>query len=301
MCAFCIHWILCLARTISPWVICLHWVSDTDNDTVPLVSSCTCRGGLEELRDKHPAVSRPTAYSTPPFLSHPRSEYRYTFSAPLAWALWSLKTCTALTHIFLRPSCPHLLSALPSSSSSVIDGSITFWRSSTTAPLGAHNAVPGPGSCYSPAYHRLQHVPGKPSPSFHLSVSFTDTLSPSSSLFFVFSIWPCCLFPQFASSSQSSPYPSLSPTVVCGIAKMSNVGHQEEKQRHALFKHRHTNTNEGIQDTDHMIMDTIVMIISLRMLKKSHMTFPRSPIRPMQIPKVMKKPIKPWRKHKASE
>lgn len=47
-------------------------------------------------------------------------------------------------------------------------------------------------------------------------------------------------------------------------------------------------------------MDTIVMIISLRMLKKSHMTFPRSPIRPMQIPKVMKKPIKPWRKHKAS-
>lgn len=147
--AFCIHWILCLARTISPWVICLHWVSDTDNDTVPLVSSCTCRGGLEELRDKHPAVSRPTAYSTPPFLSHPRSEYRYTFSAPLAWALWSLKTCTALTHIFLRPSCPHLLSALPSSSSSVIDGSITFWRSSTTAPLGAHNAVPGPGSCYS--------------------------------------------------------------------------------------------------------------------------------------------------------
>lgn len=56
---------------------------------------------------------------------------------------------------------------------------------------------------------------------------------------------------------------------------------------------RHTNTNEGIQDTDHMIMDTIVMIISLRMLKKSHMTFPRSPIRPMQIPKVMKKPIKP--------
>lgn len=184
--AFCIHWILCLARTISPWVICLHWVSDTDNDTVPLVSSCTCRGGLEELRDKHPAVSRPTAYSTPPFLSHPRSEYRYTFSAPLAWALWSLKTCTALTHIFLCPSCPHLLSALPSSSSSVIDGSITFWRSSTTAPLGAHNAVPGPGSCYSPAYHRLQHVPGKPSPSFHLSLSFTDTLSPSSSLFFFF-------------------------------------------------------------------------------------------------------------------
>lgn len=195
--AFCIHWILCLARTISPWVICLHWVSDTDNDTVPLVSSCTCRGGLEELRDKHPAVSRPTAYSTPPFLSLPRSEYRYTFSAPLAWALWSLKTCTALwrnalTRIFLRPSCPHLLSALPPSSSSVIDGSITFWRSSTAAPLGAHNAVPGPGSCYSPAYHRLQHVPGKPSPSFHLSVSFTDTLSPSSSLFFFLSDLAAC-------------------------------------------------------------------------------------------------------------
>lgn len=37
----------------------------------------------------------------------------------------------------------------------------------------------------------------------------------------------------------------------------------------------------------------MVMMISLRMLKKSHMTFPRSPILPMQIPKVMKKPIKP--------
>lgn len=35
------------------------------------------------------------------------------------------------------------------------------------------------------------------------------------------------------------------------------------------------------------------MIISLRMLKNSHMTLPRSPILPMQIPKVMKKPIKP--------
>lgn len=44
-----------------------------------------------------------------------------------------------------------------------------------------------------------------------------------------------------------------------------------------------------------MIMETMVMMISLRMLKKSHMTFPRSPMRPMQMPKVMKKPIKPKR------
>ena len=50
--------------------------------------------------------------------------------------------------------------------------------------------------------------------------------------------------------------------------------------------------------TDHMIMDTMVMMISLRMLKKSHMVRPRSPMRPMQIPNVMKKPIKPGgRKH----
>lgn len=47
-----------------------------------------------------------------------------------------------------------------------------------------------------------------------------------------------------------------------------------------------------------MIMETIVMMISFRMLKKSHMTFPRSPILPMQIPKVMKKPIKPDGRHK---
>lgn len=45
--------------------------------------------------------------------------------------------------------------------------------------------------------------------------------------------------------------------------------------------------------TDHMIMDTILMMISLRMLKKSDMSFPLSPIFPMQIPNVMKNPIKP--------
>lgn len=40
----------------------------------------------------------------------------------------------------------------------------------------------------------------------------------------------------------------------------------------------------------------MVMMISLRTLKKSHMTFPRSPILPMQIPKVMKNPIRPAEK-----
>lgn len=43
-----------------------------------------------------------------------------------------------------------------------------------------------------------------------------------------------------------------------------------------------------------MIMDTIFMMISLRMLKKSDMSFPLSPIFPMQIPNVMKNPIKPY-------
>ena len=42
-----------------------------------------------------------------------------------------------------------------------------------------------------------------------------------------------------------------------------------------------------------MIMDTMLMMISLRMLKKSHIVLPLSPMRPMQIPNVMKKPIKP--------
>lgn len=40
----------------------------------------------------------------------------------------------------------------------------------------------------------------------------------------------------------------------------------------------------------------MVMMISLRTLKKSHMIFPRSPILPMQIPKVMKNPIRPAEK-----
>lgn len=62
----------------------------------------------------------------------------------------------------------------------------------------------------------------------------------------------------------------------------------------------HANSHGGKQDTDHMIMETIVMIISLRTLKKSHMTLPRSPILPMQIPKVMKKPIKPSGRHKTA-
>lgn len=42
-----------------------------------------------------------------------------------------------------------------------------------------------------------------------------------------------------------------------------------------------------------MIKETMDMMISLRMLKKSHIIFPRSPIRLMQIPKVMKNPITP--------
>lgn len=40
---FCIHWTLCLAGSIGPWVICLYCVSDSNKDTIPLVSSCTCR------------------------------------------------------------------------------------------------------------------------------------------------------------------------------------------------------------------------------------------------------------------
>lgn len=48
-------------------------------------------------------------------------------------------------------------------------------------------------------------------------------------------------------------------------------------------------------ETHHIIMETIFIMISLRMLKKSAMTFALSPILPMHIPKVMKKPIRPGR------
>ena len=44
-----------------------------------------------------------------------------------------------------------------------------------------------------------------------------------------------------------------------------------------------------------MIMMTIFITISLRMLKNSSMSRARSPILPMQMPKAMKKPIRPAR------
>lgn len=50
--------------------------------------------------------------------------------------------------------------------------------------------------------------------------------------------------------------------------------------------------------TDHIIMPTSLMTISLRMLKKSIISLAFSPIFPMQIPKATKKPMIPrTRKH----
>lgn len=46
-------------------------------------------------------------------------------------------------------------------------------------------------------------------------------------------------------------------------------------------------------DTDHMIMMTSFITISLRMLKNSIMSLAFSPIFPMQMPNAIKKPIRP--------
>lgn len=48
-----------------------------------------------------------------------------------------------------------------------------------------------------------------------------------------------------------------------------------------------------MSDTNHMIMMTSFITISLRMLKNSIMSLAFSPILPMQMPKAIKKPIRP--------
>lgn len=48
-----------------------------------------------------------------------------------------------------------------------------------------------------------------------------------------------------------------------------------------------------LSDTDHMIMMTSFITISLRMLKNSIMSLAFSPILPMQMPNAIKKPIRP--------
>lgn len=270
--------------------------------------------GLGEQQDKHPAVCLPTAYPDPPFpsLRRPCSECHYT---PFLCATkrgpakpqgvhCTLKTCCHMHLSTIPPSHPHLLSALLPSGSSAVGGSITFWRSSTPAPLGAHNIVPGLGSCYSSAYHRLQHVPGKPSYSlslsFHLSVSFTNTLSSSFLSYSVANVLRRCLFSHNLSHIHRHGLihhcHDLCVWYLQNVRAMQRLAHMSKNKRHVLSKLAHSQK----QDTDHMIIETIVMMISLRMLKKSHMTFPRSPILPMQIPNVMKKPIKPGGKHETT-
>jgi len=228
------------------------------------------------------------------------------FSAQLLGFLWGIKACAAiwrhaLTRIFPHRSCAHLLFALLPSDSSVIGRYITFWSSSTPAPQGANNIVLGLGSCYSPAYHRLQHVSGKPALSLHLSVSFTNTFSLFLLLSFLFSLCYSTLLPVPTICLYTGCALSITVAGLC-VWYLQNVWAMQplatkSKNRDTCCACTHKYTL-GIQNTDHMIIETIVMMISFRTLKKSHMTFPRSPILPMQIPKVMKKPIKPSQRHR---
>ena len=52
-------------------------------------------------------------------------------------------------------------------------------------------------------------------------------------------------------------------------------------------------SHEILSDTNHMIMMTSFITISLRMLKNSIMSLAFSPILPMQMPNAIKKPIRP--------
>jgi len=48
-----------------------------------------------------------------------------------------------------------------------------------------------------------------------------------------------------------------------------------------------------MSDTNHMIMMTIFITISVRILKNSSISLAFSPILPMQMPNAIKKPIRP--------
>lgn len=223
---FCIHWTLCLASSIGPWVICLYCVSDTNEDTIPLVSSCTCRW------PRRAATQASCCFSSNRL---PCSPLPFPLSATtlrLAGVLRSLKACTALrrqalTCIFPRPAVPPTR--------------ICFLLCCQVAPLPSvdplHFGDLPPRLPWEPATLFRAPAPATPQHttnssmcqgnplSFHLSVSFTDTLSPfpSSSLSSsVLDVRHCCSsFPQYVSCTPSSPYPSLSLTSVCGISRMS--------------------------------------------------------------------------------
>lgn len=55
----------------------------------------------------------------------------------------------------------------------------------------------------------------------------------------------------------------------------------------------HYESMRFLSDTNHMIMMTSFITISLRMLKNSIMSLAFSPILPMQMPNAIKKPIRP--------
>lgn len=143
----------------------LFILSDTNKDTIPLVSSCTCRWPRRAAR---------------------QASCCFSSNFPLSLAVPALSATTLCTS--RGPAKPQGVNSLKACSHTHLSTSLlpaSVFCSSAKWLLCCrwihyileifHPGSPGslqhcsvPGSCYSPAYHRLQHVPGKPSFSFSI-------------------------------------------------------------------------------------------------------------------------------------
>lgn len=277
---FCIHWNLCLASSIGRWVICLYCVSDTNKDTIPLVSSCTCRWPRRAAKQASCCFSS-NRLPCPP-LPFPSLLWVPLHSGSLCDQPGSCKASrrALISKGMLLQASFHVPLSLPPTSAFCSAAKWLLCHRRIHYNLDIfHPGSPGSPqhcSCYSPAYHRPQHVPGKPSFSLfsHLSVSFTNTLSPSSSAslpFSVFAVQPCFLF----SCTQYFVLP-ITVTDLCvwylqNVKAMRPLAHMS-KNRHMLSNtrrrcmqtrrgkrhwphdhgnHRHDNLVEDVEEVTH--------------------------------------------------
>ena len=255
----------CLASSIGPWVMCLYWVSDTNKDIIPLVSSCTRRWPRRAARQASCCFSS-NRLPAPSFLSLPflsLSATTLSLSVLLAGGPakpqglpCSLKACSH-THLSTSccPSCPHLPSALlPSGCSLSLVDSLHFGDLPPRLPWEPTTLI------WALAPAPPQHTTdssmsqGNPRP-LYLSLSLCPSICPCPSLthfppssssfisFSVFTVQRCFLFPQFVSCTQSLPYLSLSLSSLCGIlqnVKATQPERDMSKDRHMLCTLQHT-------------------------------------------------------------
>lgn len=171
---FCIHWNLCLASSIGPWVICLYCVSDTNKDTIPLVSSCTCRWPRRAAKQASCCFSSNRLPCSPlPFPSLLWVPLHSCFLCDQPGSCKASRRAPISEGMLLQASFHVPLSLLTTSAFCSAAKWLLCRRWIHYILEIFHPGSPGSPqhcSCYSPAYHRLQHVPGKPSLSLLPSV-----------------------------------------------------------------------------------------------------------------------------------